>query len=235
MPFGLPGLSPRPSTACITPLAGSRVRPTKAPAAPTAAGAAARPRSGSASVTATPSRKGSSARYVYEHLFLAHLHFDADRRRRIFGWCDRLRRPAPASTKIATRRPFDDPAWPRLYYRLVPAREAHRRQDALALSARARRACALARAVSRRPIIRSIACPLQPEIARQPVRDFRRRCRCARDIASCSTRPSSRSWASSRARCAAASWRSTSSTTTSGVSSRSSARLRCAAAALTPV
>jgi hypothetical protein len=68
-----------------------------------------------------------ASRYIYEHLFLAHLHFadgDAGTRRSSSSWCARRRRRASRSAIIATRRPYDDPGVERPYYRLVPVREA---------------------------------------------------------------------------------------------------------------
>ncbi|WP_208997208.1 fatty acid cis/trans isomerase, partial [Roseibium denhamense] len=59
------------------------------------------------------------ARYIYEHLFLAHLHIEGDRSDRFFRL---IRSKTPAGTPpqdVATRRPFDDPGTP-FTYRLVP-------------------------------------------------------------------------------------------------------------------
>jgi hypothetical protein len=58
------------------------------------------------------------ARYVYEHLFLASLYFDAIDQRTFF----RLVRSRTASgpvDEIATRRPYEDPGAAPFYYRLV--------------------------------------------------------------------------------------------------------------------
>jgi hypothetical protein len=57
-----------------------------------------------------------SARYIYEHLFLAHLHFEGGGRD--FFRLVRSRTAAPEATDpIATARPFDDPHAARVYYR----------------------------------------------------------------------------------------------------------------------
>jgi fatty acid cis/trans isomerase CTI len=59
------------------------------------------------------------ARYIYEHLFLAHLHLEGDSPRRFFRII-RSRTPSGiAADEIPTRRPFDDPGG-EFHYRLVP-------------------------------------------------------------------------------------------------------------------
>lgn len=67
-----------------------------------------------------PSKKARlMARYLYEHLFLASLHFDEMGSSGFFRVM-RARNAFGAPVEIATRRPFDDPgAWP-FYYRIVP-------------------------------------------------------------------------------------------------------------------
>jgi len=64
-----------------------------------------------------PSPKHSvSARYLYEHLYLAHLNFKASPNE--FYSLVRSRTPAPeAIDEIVTVRPFDDPKTARVYYR----------------------------------------------------------------------------------------------------------------------
>jgi hypothetical protein len=63
------------------------------------------------------------ARYLYEHLFLALLHFDSDPEQTRF----RLVRSSTPSGQpirgIPTRRPYDDPRIDRVYYRLDRVRE----------------------------------------------------------------------------------------------------------------
>lgn len=59
------------------------------------------------------------ARYLYEHLFLAHLYFRDDGRDTIFFKVVRSRTPPGQPLNIiATRRPYDDPGVARVYYRL---------------------------------------------------------------------------------------------------------------------
>lgn len=63
------------------------------------------------------------SRYIYEHLFLAHLYFESDAPVRYF----RLVRSSTPSgepvQEIATRRPFEDPGYNRIYYRFRPVDE----------------------------------------------------------------------------------------------------------------
>lgn len=68
------------------------------------------------------------ARYVYEHLFLASLHFDEPARGpvddtvapRFFRVIRSRTKSGVAPDEIATRRPFDDPGSAPFYYRIVP-------------------------------------------------------------------------------------------------------------------
>ncbi len=64
-----------------------------------------------------------TSRYLYEHLFLAHLHFDSDPDRHYFRLVRSSTPPGQASREIATRRPYDDPGVSRVYYRLEAERE----------------------------------------------------------------------------------------------------------------
>ncbi len=57
-----------------------------------------------------------SARYIYEHLFLAHLYFEGGGREFFRLVRSRTATPAPVE-EIATTRPFDEPRTARVYYR----------------------------------------------------------------------------------------------------------------------
>jgi len=59
------------------------------------------------------------ARYLFEHLFLAHLHLEGDPERRFFHLVRSQTPPGQPVERIATRRPYDPPGLPRVYYRLV--------------------------------------------------------------------------------------------------------------------
>jgi hypothetical protein len=59
------------------------------------------------------------ARYVYEHLFLASVYFEAADETLFFRLVRSRTPPGSLVDEIATRRPFDDPGTSHLYYRLV--------------------------------------------------------------------------------------------------------------------
>ncbi|KIC47402.1 peptidylprolyl isomerase [Ruegeria sp. ANG-S4] len=58
------------------------------------------------------------SRYLYEHLFLARLHFDQDDSRRFFQLVRSTTAPGEEIEIIATRRPFDAPGANPFFYRL---------------------------------------------------------------------------------------------------------------------
>ena len=60
------------------------------------------------------------ARYIYEHLFLAHLHIEGDDPRHFFRMIRSRTPPGEAADEIATRRPFDSPGRAPFHYRLIP-------------------------------------------------------------------------------------------------------------------
>jgi hypothetical protein len=60
-----------------------------------------------------------TARYLYEHLFLAHLYLEDQGADTVFFKLVRSRTPPGTQLSlISTRRPYDDPGVPRVYYRL---------------------------------------------------------------------------------------------------------------------
>lgn len=61
------------------------------------------------------------ARYIFEHLYLANLHFD--QRRVYFRLVRSASAPGEPVLRINSRRPFDDPDAERVYYRLIPMLE----------------------------------------------------------------------------------------------------------------
>ena len=61
-----------------------------------------------------------SSRYIYEHLFLTHLYFPDLDDLRFFRIVRSTTPPGKPIDLIATRRPYDDPGVPRVYYRLSP-------------------------------------------------------------------------------------------------------------------
>jgi len=63
------------------------------------------------------------SRYLFEHLFLGHLYFEADATHRAFRLVRSSTPPGEPLQIIASRRPYDDPGVERFWYRLVPERE----------------------------------------------------------------------------------------------------------------
>ncbi len=63
------------------------------------------------------------SRYLFEHLFLGHLHFESDATHRNFRLVRSSTPPGEPPQIIASRRPYDDPGVARFWYRLVPERE----------------------------------------------------------------------------------------------------------------
>jgi hypothetical protein len=64
-----------------------------------------------------------ASRYIYEHLFLAHLYFDDDAAHHYFRMVRSRTPPGQPIDLIASRRPYDDPGVERVYYRLDRERE----------------------------------------------------------------------------------------------------------------
>ncbi len=64
------------------------------------------------------------SRYLFEHLFLGHLVFEADATHRAFRLVRSSTPPGQPPVIIATRRPYDDPGVQAFWYRFVPEREA---------------------------------------------------------------------------------------------------------------
>ncbi|MFC6671744.1 fatty acid cis/trans isomerase [Marinobacterium aestuariivivens] len=76
-----------------------------------------------------PSNKARlMSRYIYEHLFIASLHFDqldaGQPERTFFNLVRSATPPGQPVRAIASRRPYDDPGVERVYYRLLPAQGA---------------------------------------------------------------------------------------------------------------
>ncbi|MGB3725635.1 MAG: fatty acid cis/trans isomerase [Glaciecola sp.] len=63
------------------------------------------------------------SRYLFEHLFLVHLHFDATSPQQYFKLVRSSTAPGMPVNGIYTRRPFDNPNTERVYYRIVPVQQ----------------------------------------------------------------------------------------------------------------
>lgn len=64
-----------------------------------------------------------SSRYIYEHLFIAHIYFDALSNDTFFKIVRSSTPPGEPVQFIAGRRPYDDPGVARVYYRIIPEHE----------------------------------------------------------------------------------------------------------------
>ena len=64
------------------------------------------------------------SRYLFEHLFLVNLHFEKHQTQQYFKLVRSASKPGTEVKGIFTRRPFDDPEVERVYYRLIPVKEA---------------------------------------------------------------------------------------------------------------
>jgi hypothetical protein len=119
MPYGLPDLSDREYRTLKTWLeegAGYEARP------PLEAGALASIAKWETFLNGETPKEQLMSRYLYEHLFLAHLYFDESAPRLFFRLVRSTTPPGEAIDSIATRRPYDDPKVERIYYRLEPVR-----------------------------------------------------------------------------------------------------------------
>lgn len=63
------------------------------------------------------------SRYLFEHLFLVHLQFTESGSTQFFKLVRSATQPGQPIEGIYTRRPFDDPKVPRVYYRIQPVLE----------------------------------------------------------------------------------------------------------------
>ncbi len=120
MPYGLPGLDPRELETVTRWLAAGA--PYEGPA-PLPANVAREVQAWEALLNGDSPKERLMSRYLYEHLFLGFLYFNADADRRSFRIVRSATPPGKPVAVIATRRPYDDPGVPRVYYRLVPERE----------------------------------------------------------------------------------------------------------------
>ena len=120
MPFGLPGLSASEHRVLTRWL--EQGAPYEGPAAPTPL-ATQRVAQWERFFNGDSLKERLFSRYAYEHLFLAHLHFDDDPERQYFRLVRSATPPGQPPRLIASPRPVDDPGVSRVYYRLVPERE----------------------------------------------------------------------------------------------------------------
>lgn len=124
MPYGLPGLDPREHEIVTRWLEeGAMHLPPPPLAQPLIAEVAA----WEAFLNQDSLKARLASRYIYEHLFLAHLYFAEGEVATAPAYFELVRSRTPPGhpiDRIATRRPYDDPGVARPYYRLQPVREA---------------------------------------------------------------------------------------------------------------
>jgi len=120
MPYGLPGLDQREFDTVTRWIAAGA--PYEGPA-PLPAEVTREVQAWEAFLNGDALKERLMSRYLYEHLFLGFLYFEADTARRSFRIVRSATPPGEPVALIATRRPYDDPGVPRVYYRLVPERE----------------------------------------------------------------------------------------------------------------
>ena len=122
MPYGLPGLSAREHE-IVTRWLEEGATHRRPPALPE--GLRAQVAEWERFLNQDSAKARLAGRYIYEHLFLAHVYFDASGSPPTFFELVRSRTPpGQPIDRIATRRPYDDPGVARPYYRLQPVREA---------------------------------------------------------------------------------------------------------------
>lgn len=116
MPFALPNLAPEEYTALVHWLA--QGAPAPPPAAPLAF-EAVQIEAWERFLNGTSAKERLVARYLFEHLFLAHLHFDGSDARVFFTLVRSRTPPGQPILAIPTRRPYGDPQGP-FFYRIAP-------------------------------------------------------------------------------------------------------------------
>jgi hypothetical protein len=115
MPYAMPNLNDTEYKTLVQRLAQGAPEPP--PAQPSAA-AAAQIKDWETFLNARSNKQQLVSRYIYEHLFQAHLHFEATETREFYQLVRSSTPPGQAIIEIATLRPFDDPGAAPFYYRL---------------------------------------------------------------------------------------------------------------------
>jgi hypothetical protein len=119
MPYGLPGLTEREHA---TLMAWLEEGANYEASSPLGAGVRAQLSKWEMFLNGATPKEQLMSRYLYEHLFLAHLYFDDLAPRLFFRLVRSTTPPGESIDLIATRRPYDDPKVAHLYYRLQPVR-----------------------------------------------------------------------------------------------------------------
>lgn len=120
MPYGLPALSEAETGAIASWLKAGAPRANPPGPSPAALKQAA---SWEAFFNGDDMKARLMSRYIYEHLFFAHLYFGETGAQQFYQMVRSKTPPGRPVDLIATRRPYDDPGVARVYYRLQPVRE----------------------------------------------------------------------------------------------------------------
>ncbi|WP_342348844.1 fatty acid cis/trans isomerase [uncultured Nitrospira sp.] len=120
MPYGLPGLGEQEHATLMTWLEEGAAD--EAPA-PVRAGVLSNISEWETFLNGETPKERLMSRYLYEHLFLAHLYFDDLAPKQFFRLVRSTTPPGEAIHLIATRRPYDDPKVDRIFYRFEPVRD----------------------------------------------------------------------------------------------------------------
>ena len=119
MPYGLPGLKPEESRQLLTWIEQGARYPAEPPPAVMTAAAVNRWES---FMNGSRLKERLVARYVYEHLFMGHLHFKGHDPREFFRLVRSSTPPGEPIREIPTVRPYDDPGR-QMFYRLQAFRQ----------------------------------------------------------------------------------------------------------------
>ena len=127
MPYGLPGLAPDEHAVMIEWLKRGAPAPPLPPLSPAVERSVAR---WEAFLNGEGNKEKLMSRYLYEHLFLAALHFEQKGETAWFRLVRSATPPGRPLDLLATRRPYDDPGRKSFYYRLqrmptVPLAKTH--------------------------------------------------------------------------------------------------------------
>ncbi|HAJ92068.1 MAG TPA: isomerase, partial [Gammaproteobacteria bacterium] len=115
MPYAMPNLSDAEYRTLVQWLAQGAPAP---PAAQPSAAATSQIKDWEAFFNGPSAKQQLASRYLYEHLFQAHLHFEDTAAREFYRLVRSSSPPGQPIQEIATTRPFDDPGTAPFYYRL---------------------------------------------------------------------------------------------------------------------
>ena len=116
MPYAMPNLADREYDTLVQWLAqGSPKSPAKEPSD----SAVGQIESWEAFLNGSSNKERLMSRYLYEHLFLGHIHLEGTGPREFYRLIRSTTPPGEPADEIATVRPYDDPGMSAFYYRLI--------------------------------------------------------------------------------------------------------------------